>query len=82
MVVIYGEDVAVQHQLLVREMMVDMLAAPNQAQIHSPYLSKSVEMARVQLSGSNVSLSGIARTILWTEATIKGGALDRGNYQG
>ena len=50
----------------------DWCAAPNQALIHTPYLSKIVEMARTKLTRIKVSLSEITRerVMLRTETTI------------
>ena len=61
--VIAGEVVALQHQL-VSDMLIEMLPQL------IPYLSKSVDMARAELTVCKVSLSG------------KGDAQDGGNYEG
>ena len=51
--VISGEEVALQPSA--------GYTVQKQALNHCPYLSKSVDMARAKLTGSKVSLSGIAR---------------------
>ena len=55
--VIPREQVALQPSAGKRH--VDRYAVPNQALNHCPYLSKSVDMSRSQLTGSKDSLSGI-----------------------